>query len=70
MIVVMIMIIMTEKGFNALLKQIHRRLPNSGGKISGTLIVEKDFEVKGHATEQLASYPGMKIIKITETQIL
>ena len=66
----MIMIIMTEKGFTALLKQIHRRLPKSGGKISGNLIVEKDFEVKGHATEQLANYPGMKIIKVTETQIL
>lgn len=49
-------IIFTKNGLIALMKQIHRRLPKSGGTISGDLVVEQNFEVKGHATEQLASY--------------
>lgn len=53
------MIILTKNGFDALIKQIHRRLPKSGGKITGNLVIEKNFEVKGHAKEQLASYPNM-----------
>ena len=53
------MVILTNNGFVALLRHIHNRLPKSGGIIDGNLTVNNDFEVKGHATEQLASFPGL-----------
>ena len=62
------MIILTKSGFNALIRQIHRRLAKDGGTINGNLVINKDLEVKGHATIQLASYPDMEIGETVITQ--
>lgn len=60
------MVILTNSGFKALIKQIHRRLPREGGRITGNLTIEKNFRVKGDSLEKLASYPDMKMTKEME----
>ena len=60
------MVILTNSGFKALMRQIHRRLPKEGGRITGDLTIEKDFKVKGQSYEQLAFYPDMTITKEME----